>query len=41
MLQHLERNRVTRYLKGRFDAVRETGRNLIKGWRNRGGIQYA
>jgi conjugative relaxase-like TrwC/TraI family protein len=41
VLQHLERNRVTRYLKGSFDAVRETGRNLIKGWRNRGGIQYA
>jgi conjugative relaxase-like TrwC/TraI family protein len=38
MLQHLERNRVTRYLKDRVDAVREAGRNLIKGWR--GGLQY-
>jgi hypothetical protein len=41
MLQHLERNRVTQYLKGRFDAAREAGRKLIRRWRDGRGIQYA
>jgi len=40
VLHHLERNRVTRYFKDRFHAVREGGRELMRGWRNRGGAQY-
>ena len=38
--RHLERNRVARYLKGRFDAMRETARSLTQGLRKKGGIQY-
>jgi conjugative relaxase-like TrwC/TraI family protein len=38
--RHLERNRVARFLKGGFDAMRETARSVAQGWRNRRGIQY-
>ena len=40
VLHHMERNRVTRYFRDRIHAVREVGRNLIQGWRNRGGMQH-
>ena len=39
--QHLERNRVANYLKGRVAAIAQAARNLVQGWRNRGGMQYA
>jgi hypothetical protein len=38
--RHLERNRVARFLKGRFEAMRETARSVAQGWRNKKGIQY-
>ena len=40
VLHHVERNRITRYFKDRLHTVREAGRNLIQGWRNRGGLQH-
>jgi ATP-dependent exoDNAse (exonuclease V) alpha subunit len=39
--RHLERNRVGRYLTARIEAVKEAARSLVRGWRGRGGIEYA
>jgi conjugative relaxase-like TrwC/TraI family protein len=38
---HIERNRVTRYLRDRLAAACDTVRDVVRGWRDRGGIQYA
>jgi conjugative relaxase-like TrwC/TraI family protein len=40
ILQHVERNRVTRFFKERVRNVRDMGRNLIEGWQNRQGVQH-
>ncbi len=37
----LEKNRIGRYLKGRADAMRESARALVQGWRKKEGVQYA
>ena len=37
----MERNRVGRYLKGRAEAMRESARALVQGWRKKGGMQHA
>jgi hypothetical protein len=37
----LEKNRITRYLKGRADALRESARALVQGWKKKEGMQYA
>jgi hypothetical protein len=39
--RHLERNRMGRFLKARLDALKQTARNVVRGWRNRGGMEYA
>jgi conjugative relaxase-like TrwC/TraI family protein len=38
---HIERNRVTRYLRDRLAAARDTVRSVVRGWRAKGGMQYA
>jgi conjugative relaxase-like TrwC/TraI family protein len=40
VMHHIERNRLTRFFKDRFDAVKEASRNLLQGWRKRGGLQH-
>jgi conjugative relaxase-like TrwC/TraI family protein len=37
----LEKNRIARYLKGRADALRESARALVQGWKKKEGMQYA
>lgn len=37
----LERNRIGRYLKARADAMRESARALMQGWRRKQGMQHA
>jgi conjugative relaxase-like TrwC/TraI family protein len=37
---HIERNRVTRYLRDRFTRARDRVRNIVRGWR-KGEMQYA
>jgi hypothetical protein len=37
----LERNRIGKYLKSRADALRETARTLVQGWRKKEGMEYA
>lgn len=39
--RHLERNRIGRYFTARIAAMKEAARNLVRGWRGRGGIEYA